>query len=175
MHRFALIALVLCGAAVTASCGDDDTPTSPSNLPVVFSAVLRPANEVPPVPNAESTGVGAVQITFNLTRDAAGAITGGTADFYFQASGFPGDTMVQGAHIHPGVAGVNGPVIIGAALSAANRLPLSNGTVEYRESGIVMSAANAAAVVANPSAFYFNVHSPLNPGGFMRGQLERIQ
>jgi hypothetical protein len=176
MHRLALIALVVCAAGGAAACGDDDdSPTSPSNVPVVFSAILSPANEVPPVPNAESSGVGAVQITFNLTRDAAGAITGGTADFYFQASGFPGGTAVQGAHIHPGVPGVNGPVIIGAALSGTNRLAMTNGTVEYRESGIVMSAANAAAVVANPSAFYFNVHSPLNPGGFMRGQLTRIQ
>jgi hypothetical protein len=66
-------------------------------------------------------------------------------------------------------------VIIGASLNAANRLALPNGTVEYRESGIVMSAANAAAVVANPSAFYFNIHSPANPGGFARGQLTRVQ
>ena len=33
----------------------------------------------------------------------------------------------------------------------------------------------AAALLANPSAFYFNIHSPMNPGGFARGQLERIQ
>ena len=174
MHRFALIALLAC-AAVTAACGDSDSPTSPSAMPAVFTASLRPANEVPPVPNAEAAGVGAVQITFHLTRDAAGAITGGTADFYFQASGFPEGTAVQGAHIHPGAAGVNGPVIIGASLTAANRLPLVNGTVEYRETGIVMSAANAAAVMANPSQFYFNIHSPLNTGGFARGQLTRIQ
>jgi hypothetical protein len=175
MHRSALIALLVCSAAAAAACGDNDSPSSPSNLPVIFSAVLRPANEVPPVSNAESAGVGAVQITFNLTRDAAGAISGGTADFYFQASGFPGDTAVQGAHIHPGAAGVNGPVIIGASLTAANRRALANGMIEYRESGIAMSAANAAAVVANPSAFYFNIHSPANPGGFARGQLTRIQ
>lgn len=175
MHRLAFFTLIVCAAATAAACSDSDTATSPSNLPVIFSAVLRPANEVPPVSNAESSGVGAAQIMFNLTRDAAGAITGGTADFYFQASGFPGDTAVQGAHIHPGVAGVNGGVIIGAALTAANRLPLSNGMVEYRQTGIVMSAANAAAVVANPSAFYFNIHSPANPGGFARGQLTRVQ
>ena len=27
----------------------------------------------------------------------------------------------------------------------------------------------------NPAAYYFNVHSPLNPGGFSRGQLTRVQ
>jgi hypothetical protein len=175
MHRLALLALVVCSAATAAACSDSDTATSPSNLPAVFTAILLPANEVPPVSNAESAGSGAVQITMTVARDSAGAVTGATADFYFQASGFPGDTAVQGAHIHPGAAGVNGPVIIGAALTAANRLPLNNGMVEYRQTGIVVSAANAAAVLANPSAFYFNVHSPANPGGFARGQLVRIQ
>ena len=173
MYRFALIAVLACA---TVACGDDDPSTSPSAVPAIFTATLLPANEVPPVSGDESGGTGAVQITMYLTRDASGAVTGGTADFYFQASGFPSDTLVQGSHIHPGVAGVNGPVIIGASINAANRLAFqSNGTVEYRETGIPVSAANAQAVLANPSAFYFNVHSPRNPGGFARGQLERIQ
>ena len=175
MHRLALLALVVCGAATAASCSDSGSATSPSNLPVVFSAVLRPANENPPVSNAESTGVGAAQITMHVTRDSAGVITGATADFYFQANGFPGDTRVQGAHIHPGAAGVNGPVIIGGSPTAAAPVPLTNGMVEYRQSGIIVSAANAAAVLANPSGFYFNIHSPSNTGGFARGQLTRVQ
>jgi hypothetical protein len=73
------------------------------------------------------------------------------------------------------VAGVNGPVAIGTSLTAAARLPLTNGMVEFRQTGVAVSAANAAALIANPSAFYFNIHSPLNPGGFARGQLTRIQ
>jgi hypothetical protein len=175
MYRFALIALVICGAAAASACGDDDSPTSPSNAPMVFSAILRPSNEVPPVTNAESSGVGAVQVTLYATRDSAGAITGATADFYFQASGFPPGTTVQGAHIHPGAAGVNGPVAIGASLTQANTISLSNGQVEYRQTGITVSAANAQALIANPQAFYFNIHSPVNPGGFARGQLSRVQ
>ena len=173
MYRFALIAVLACA---TVACGDDDPSTSPSAMPVIFTATLLPANEVPPVSGAESAGTGAAQITMTLTRDAAGAVTGGTADFYWQASGFPGDTVVQGSHIHPGVAGVNGPVIIGANLTPNNPLSFqSNGTVEFRQTGIPVTAANAQAVLANPSAFYFNVHSPRNPGGFARGQLVRIQ
>jgi hypothetical protein len=80
MKRFGVLFLGLCllGAA---GCGDD---TSPSNLPLVYSATLLPSKEVPPITNADSTGSGAVQITFNVTRDANGAITGGTADFHFQ-------------------------------------------------------------------------------------------
>src|SRR5262245_64288166 len=113
MNR-SLIALAMCAFIV--GCDDDNTTsTSPSGLPVVLSAVLRPANEVPPVGNAESVGTGAVQITMNLTRDAAGGLTGATADVYFQLLGFP-DTSVVGAHIHPGVAGLNVPVIVGTQL-----------------------------------------------------------
>src|SRR5688500_3772492 len=104
MNRFALIAVAAC--ALVAGCGDDDGPGGPSTLPVVFSAILLPANEVPPVGNAESSGRGAVQVT----------VTGTSAQFYVQLSGFPGNTSIVGAHIHPGVAGVNGPVILGTGV-----------------------------------------------------------
>jgi hypothetical protein len=132
---------------------------------MIFTTLLSPANEVPPVANVESAGRGAVQIT----------ITGSTADVYFQLTGFPGDTRVQGAHIHPGGAGVNGPVIVGTPLTAAAPLLLSNGGVEYRISGIPVDAVTLAGLTTNPAGYYFNVHSPLNPGGFARGQLTRIQ
>ena len=91
MNRWVVFALAAC-AAVTAGCDDNDT-TSPSGQPAVFSAILRPANEVPPIANAEANGTGATQITLHLTRSAGGAITAATADFYFQMSGFPGNTQ----------------------------------------------------------------------------------
>ena len=175
MHRKLLLAVVICSIGVASACGDDDSPTSPSSAPVVLSTILRPANEVPPVGNAESGGVGAVQIALNLTRDAVGTISAATADIYFQASGFPGGTNVIGAHIHPGVAGVNGPIAIGTSLTAVAPLPTDNGTVEYRQTGITVSPADAQALLASPESFYFNIHSPLNPGGFARGQLSRVQ
>jgi len=162
MTRWAWIALVSC--ALAAGCGDDN-PTSPSAGPLVFSAILSPANEVPAVGNAESGGRGAVQVT----------IAGGTADFYYQLSGFPGGTTIVGAHIHPAPAGVNGPVIISTGVTAASPLALSNGTGEFRVSGVPVDAAFVQAIVNNPAAYYFNVHSPLNPGGFARGQLTRVQ
>jgi hypothetical protein len=31
------------------------------------------------------------------------------------------------------------------------------------------------AIINNPSGFYFNVHSTLNPGGVARGQLVKVQ
>ena len=170
MKRFGVLFLGLCllGAA---GCGDDST--SPSNLPLVFTATLLPSNEVPPITNAESSGLGAVQITMNVTRDANGAITGGTADFHFQLSGFPSSTTVVGAHIHPGNAGVNGAVIVNTGIVAGSPVGSTDGVTTFSVAGVSVPAATLQGIVNNPAGFYFNVHSPTNPGGFARGQLDR--
>ena len=161
MNRWVLIALAAC--MFGAGC-DDDNGVGPSNPPLVFSAVLSPANEVPPVGNAESSGRGAVQITFD----------GNSARFYFQLAGFPDDTTIVGAHIHPGAAGVNGPVILSTGIVAAAPVPLNAGMIEFTAT-VPVDAALVQQIVNNPAAFYFHVHSPLNPGGFARGQLQRVQ
>jgi hypothetical protein len=171
MNRWALVAVAVC--ILTAGCGGDDQ-TAPSNQPLIFSAILSPANEVPAISNAESSGRGAAQIQFDVTRGANGAITSATVGFYFQLSGFPAGTTVTGAHIHPAPAGINGPVIISTGLATATALPLSNGGVEFTVSGMSVDPALVQSIANNPAAFYFNVHSPLNSGGFARGQLNRV-
>jgi len=168
-----LFLLMMCVLAV--SCGDDDeTTTSPSNLPMVFTAQLAPANEVPPVANAESSGHGSAQVMFTITRDANNVITAASAVMYFQLSGYPSGVNVIGAHIHPGVAGVNGGVIVSTGLSATRTVTLDGGTVEFTSPEVPVDPAVMQGIINNPSAFYFNVHSPLNPGGFSRGQLVRV-
>ena len=167
--------IVIAACALLAGCDDNDSPTSPSNQPLVFSALLQPANEVPPITNAEGGGRGAAQIVFNTTRDANNNITAATATMYFQLAGFPGGTTVIGAHIHPGVAGVNGGVIISTGLTATNTVSLPNGINEFTFSNINVDPALVQSIVNNPAGFYFNTHSPLNPGGFSRGQLTRVQ
>lgn len=163
-----LLSLCLLGAA-----GCDDDSTAPSNLPIVMTASLSPANEVPPIANAENTGSGAVQITFNVTRDGTGAITSGTADFHFQLSGFPSSTTIVAAHIHPGGTGVNGGVIVNTGLVAANPVTQTNGVMTFTATNISVPTATLQGIVNNPAGFYFNVHSPTNPGGVARGQLDR--
>lgn len=163
-----LLSLCLLGAA-----GCDDDSTAPSNLPIVMTASLSPANEVPPIANAENTGSGAVQITFNVTRDGTGAITSGTADFHFQLSGFPSSTTIVAAHIHPGGTGVNGGVIVNTGLVAANPVTQNNGVMTFTATNISVPTATLQGIVNNPAGFYFNVHSPTNPGGVARGQLDR--
>jgi hypothetical protein len=171
MKRTGVLLLGLCLLG-SVSCGDDDA-AAPSNLPIVMTARLAPSNEVPPIANAENTGIGAVQITFNVTRDGTGAITGGTADFHFQLSGFPSSTTIVAAHIHPGAAGVNGGVIVNTGLLAASPVTQSDGVMSFSASNISVPAATLQNIVNNPAGFYFNVHSPTNPGGVARGQLNR--
>jgi len=162
-------------ACVFLSACDDNGTTAPSAAPPVFSALLNPANEVPATGGSEATGHGAVQIQFDLNRDTSGAITSATGTFYFQLSGYPPGTTIVGAHIHPGVSGVNGPVIISTGLATANTVTLTNGSGEFTFRGVFADPALVQQIINNPSAFYFNVHSPNNPGGFSRGQLVRVQ
>jgi hypothetical protein len=166
--------LVLAITAIGAGC-DDDNGVSPSTQPMVFSGLLSPANENPPISNVENSGSGAAQVTILATRDASGRITAATANMYFQLYGFPGDTRAQAAHIHNGPAGVNGPVRIDTGLTPATARELEGGGVELTFTGLFVAPADAEAIDANPSAWYFNVHSPRNPGGFARGQLVRVQ
>ena len=163
--------ILLAGCALAAGCGDDDSsPASPSSAPIVFAADLRPSNEVPPVSNSESGGLGNVQITFVPTGDG-----GATASFHIQLNSFATGTRNVGAHIHPGVIGVNGPVIVGTGVSAANSFEVNNPITTFDADNVNVSAATAQSIINNPGAFYFNVHSTLNPGGVARGQLVRIR
>jgi hypothetical protein len=166
-----LVALCVFGAG----CDDDDNPASPSAAPLVFSALLSPANEVPAIANAESSGSGAVQVTITPTRNASGAITAATADFHVQLFGFPAGTRLQAAHIHIGGAGVNGPVRVDTGLTPGTAQVLSDGTLSANFTGLFADPVIVQGIVDNPAAWYFNVHSPVNPGGFARGQLVRVQ
>ena len=165
---------ILCVCAIAAGC--DDNPAAPSTgAQSVFVAQLSPANENPAITNAEAGGRGAAQIAMTVTRDSSGTVTGGFATMTFQLAGFNGDTRVVGAHIHRGAAGVNGPVIVNTGLSGVNVFPLSGGTGQFTATDVPVDAETMRSILENPAGWYFNVHSPLNPGGFARGQLTRIQ
>jgi CHRD domain len=72
---------------------------------------------------------------------------------------------VTAAHIHNAVAGVNGGVFVDLDPFGADV------TGNKAEHCVVTTAANAAAIVANPSGYYVNVHTATYPGGAIRGQL----
>ena len=118
------------------------------NSPVIDVAVS--AAEVFPRTNSAATATG--QLTFNLVT---GVVTGG-----FTVSGITATV----AHIHNGIAGTNGPVIVDFVQSAtdANRWDV--------EAGDVLNADQVNALLAGQ--LYVNVHSAANPGGEIRGQIK---
>jgi hypothetical protein len=160
---------------MAAGCGGDDTPTAPSTPnTITFSATLLPSNEVPAISNAEQSGRGTASITFNLTRNTAGAIQSGTVDFHYDLTAFPAGTTIIASHIHPGTTGNNGGVLISTGQSAATSLGLPNGGGSWEARAVTgqnVDATNLQAIIDNPAGYYFNVHSTNNGGGVARGQL----
>jgi len=174
MRRFAIFALAL---ALGAPACDDDSPTGPSNSgPIVFTAELRASNENPPIGNAESAAQGTATITFSVPRDASGIPTGGgTWNVQAVVSGFTNDSFIRLAHIHNGAAGVNAGIFVDTKLIPANQIPLPGGSATINFEGVDITQSQATAVLANPAGHYFNMHTPLNGGGAVRGQLVRVK
>ena len=172
MKRSVLLILALCTFAV--ACGDDDdSPTTPSNQPIIFGAAMTAAQEVPPISNAEAGATGTATLTFNVTRDASNRIQSGTIDMEFSLAGFPAGSTAILAHIHTGASGVAGPVLVNSGLSAATPVSMPNGTGSFTARGITADAATLQSIVDNPAGFYFNVHTTVNPSGAVRAQLVR--
>lgn len=170
MRRVVFLMIVL---ALAGGC-DDDNPNSPSGGPIQFTAQLSPANEVPPIQNAESSGRGFAIITFNVPVDNSGNPTGpGTATFEVQTTGFPSGAEAVAAHIHPGAAGVNGGVLVNTGLTPNDPIALGSTGNVTRTFTVDISQVNATNIAANPAGFYFNVHTRVNGSGVMRGQLVR--
>jgi hypothetical protein len=173
MIRLAAIALVL-----TFGISCEDSPTSPSDPNVArFSAVLLPSNEVPAITNADAAASGTMQLTMTVTRDASNAITGATYDFTVNLTGFPPGTTLTGAHIHNAPAGTNSGVVVNLNL-AQGEFVLATGQTTFSKNGITGAAAGgqtaaqiAQSVFNTPANNYFNVHTTLNTGGAVRGQL----
>ena len=188
--RFLLAALTA-GVLVLSACGPaavapTASPTvaataSPTPAPTpqtrfVFTADLKPSNEVPPIANAEASCAGKGTFTLNTTKDAAGAITAATAVFETDITGCPAGTEINIGHIHKAAAGVNGGVVVNSGL-AKGELTLTGGagkinkTAAVVDAGGLTAAALATDIIANPAGYYMNWHSTLNGGGILRGQL----
>ena len=172
MKRLVMFVLVL---VFGVSC--DDSPTSPSDPNVAtFTAILLPANEVPPITNADAAASGTMQLKMTVTRDAANTITGATYDFVVNITGFPANTTLTGAHIHNAPAGTNAGIVVGLPLVAADTA-LPTGQSMITKNGLsststtVSAAQVAQGIFNNPAGNYFNVHTTINTGGAVRGQL----
>jgi hypothetical protein len=168
---FLLAAVVL----FTPACDDDD-PVDPSVLlPLRFTADLRPSNEVPPITNADSGASGTMTVTITVTRDSSNNVTAvDSTDFVVNMAGFPAGTILSGAHIHAAPAGTNAHIFIDTGLQNGETT-LGTGAGTVTKSPTTVTVEMAQNLVNNPAGYYFNVHTRLNPGGAIRGQLVRVQ
>lgn len=149
------------------AAGCFETPTSPTPQPTVLVARLSAANEVPPVAGAEAGGTGSATLSFTRTAD------GYSVEIAVTVTGLPATSVIVGGHIHEGGPAVNGPVRVPTNLSPALPMLVPTGSAALTFTGISVAAALGDAILGNPGAYYFNLHSVLNPGGVMRGQLGR--
>ncbi len=167
-----LFALIILGGVV-AACGDYNAVTTPSDASsTTFTAVLLPANEVPPITGDEAGGSGTATLTFNLSKDASGYVTAATLDVTANVTGFPPGTALTASHLHPGATGANGGVFVSLGLSAGE-VTFPGGSGSFSKRGITLTVDQANSILANPGAFYLNIHTAANPNGVARGQLTR--
>jgi hypothetical protein len=85
----------------------------------------------------------------------------GTVCYYLKSTDLQGISV--GSHIHSGVAGFDGGVVI----------PLK--AFRFNAKGRTCQKVNTELlkdIIAKPSAYYFNVHTRKYPAGAVRGQLE---
>lgn len=131
---------------------------------VVYTATLSGSNEAPPV---AATGAGGfATITVNLGAQTLDWVV----DVYNLPSG------VTAGHIHAGGANVAGPVVVNFVVptGASNDFRLTGtarpADVVARQPQGVNSWEDLLQAIATGNA-YVNVHSQVNPGGEIRGQL----
>ncbi len=140
----------------------------------VFKAAMSTDNEVPPVSAPGTSGV--ATITVRVTRGLDGNINAATVIFDIDYT-LPGPVTFTGLHIHNGVAGQNGSVVINTGLSGANTLAASG-------AGHITKVVNYASTDADglkwvtglldsPENYYVNIHTTTNAGGLMRAPLLR--
>ena len=169
------------GAATTAPVAAATTkaptvaPTTAAPTPqtvFVFTADLSPANENPPIADAEATGSGTTTVTLTTTKDATGKITAATAKFEIVLKAFPPTTMITISHIHKGDAKTNGSVVVDSGMKATEPIALTTGGTTITKDNLAVAADLAADIIANPGNYYYNVHSQAHPGGVARAQLK---
>jgi len=127
-----------------------------------LSADLSDDNEVPP---NESGASGSALVTLNQGQ--------GEVCFEIEAEGFSSGILF--AHIHVGGAGVNGGVVVTlfdpGAPGPDVTLPADTGFFSDCIEGVDGDLIKD--IRQNPAGYYINIHTTVNPGGEIRGQLTK--
>ncbi len=179
MRRSIFGAMVLAAAAAVSMCGG--TTTRPARRipgPIVFTATLSGANEVPPITGAEANGRGNATVTMNVPRDGFGqpdrrrhrqlfrpavGSPGGNADHSWAHPRGARRASMAGRVVNTGLTPASPSVLDGAG----------TGNLVFNDRAVAADVAQR--IYANPAGFYVNFHSQANGGGVVRGQLTRVQ
>lgn len=122
---------------------------------------------------------GVAAIPLNNEQETTGALGGGSGFFAYTVNGSElcytlevRDLTVApfAAHIHIGPREVAGPITVPLVTPPGATASVS-ACITAAEDG-AMTPAELAAIVADPGAFYVNVHTTTYPGGEVRGQLK---
>jgi hypothetical protein len=153
MRRLAIaIAMTaVCFALTTVVANADQPPAT------TFIAVLTSDQETGACANFSNSARGVA--IFHVTDE-----TTGTVEWKLVANNLPGTDVA--AHIHAAPAGKAGPVVQPLSFTPTT----ANGVIG---TGSFSNPALLAAIRANPSNYYVNVHTAPNcPAGAIRGQLD---
>src|SRR5439155_19833179 len=139
--------------------------------------ILRPAVSTRfEVPTSDLDAEGAALVDIQVNRDLqTGAITSGTVIFDVDYR-FPSPVTITGLHIHSGPAGVNAPVVIDTGTNATSTA-VTNVTRGNIFRIVEINSSNTTGIAAlnglftDPNQYYVNMHTTVNPGGVIRGQL----
>ena len=156
-------ARVMMAVLVTAGLMGLAAPASAQT--VVLTANLTGANE-PPIPGILTGAFGSATITVNLT----------TRTVTYMVNVFNLPSGVTASHIHVGAVGIAGPVVVNFAPAVTSSNDFSfTGVVQdtafvLRPDQGIRSADDMFQAILGGNS-YVNVHSSVNPGGEIRGQL----
>lgn len=160
------LALTVVGGATGAA--EKSPPKGKPSLSAtpVFKLRLKPSQEVPAIKGLRADAVGSV--TFDLTRNASGAITSGEVIFSFNYA-FPGSVTISGLHIHQGAKGTNGGIVVDSGTNE----PADADGVGNVTKVVAGVPATLQAILDNPRGYYVNLHTttPAHPAGALRAQM----
>jgi uncharacterized protein (TIGR03437 family) len=134
-------------------------------------AAMSSGNEIPAIAGLNASGLAAVTVI--AARTQTGAIT--SAEVRFDVNyRFPGDVTFTGFHIHSGGPTVNGPVTINSGLRNQPSSAGGSGSLSYVVDVPVSDQAALSTLYglfSSPGEYYANMHTSVNAGGAIRGQL----
>ena len=156
--RLVIGGLILTAAAVwtVGSCKDDVGLTSVPPPPERFVAFLSGANEPTPITTA-AQGLATLTINGNLVS------------YRVELSNIDSAFL---AHVHHAVAGLNGPVRVNLYIPPRVPEPLDFSGLMVEDT---ITVPDSVLAFIRGGETYVNVHTKVNAGGEIRGQLFRFQ